>query len=191
MTTLQAPLKLTFMQVVEAFGPSIEVVYKEKRKEIINELLPVYDRTDRINASLYDEGTKIILHIFAEGMLTDREVMLINSLKYTRKVLKMTRMLGIGGRGSKKNIGMKVLPLEEVRQIPLSDYIEFKQRKRNMASCLFHEDATPSMKINSNNTVKCFSCGFFGDGIEITKKLYGFSFVDAVRHILGTRNETK
>lgn len=52
--------------------------------------------------------------------------------------------------------------LPEYLQLKLSD--EFKYNKK--FKCFAHEDNDPSMHLNpktSNETVKCFSCGFYGD----------------------------
>ena len=48
--------------------------------------------------------------------------------------------------------------------------------------CPFHEEKTPSCKINDNlGSYYCFGCGAKGDIFTIYTDLYNYSFPDAVR----------
>ena len=44
-------------------------------------------------------------------------------------------------------------------------------RRNGMACCIFHEDKTPSMKVD--NRFHCFGCGADGDVIDFAAQLYG------------------
>ncbi len=51
-------------------------------------------------------------------------------------------------------------------------------------SCPFHEDKTPSLKINPDKqTFYCFSCNSGGDSITFIQKLHGLSFKDALQYL--------
>ena len=50
--------------------------------------------------------------------------------------------------------------------------------------CPFHEEKTPSCKINEDmGSFYCFGCGAKGDIFTIFTDLYNFSFVDAVKEL--------
>lgn len=58
---------------------------------------------------------------------------------------------------------------------------------RMKASCPWHEDQTPSLKVNTYcaypGTFKCFSCGRGGDLLFFVQELYGLSFPEALERI--------
>lgn len=54
-----------------------------------------------------------------------------------------------------------------------------KISRNNMASCPFHNDRTPSMKVD--NRFHCFGCGADGDVIDLVARLYGISSLDAAQ----------
>ena len=55
-------------------------------------------------------------------------------------------------------------------------------RQGNMTCCPFHDDRTPSMKLNEAYFY-CFGCGTSGDVIEFTSKLFGISALDAAKKL--------
>ena len=52
-----------------------------------------------------------------------------------------------------------------------------KVRKNGMACCPFHDDKSPSMKVD--NRFHCFGCQADGDVIDFTARIYGLSSLDA------------
>ena len=54
-----------------------------------------------------------------------------------------------------------------------------KIRRNNMASCPFHDDRTPSMKVDKR--FHCFGCGADGDVINFVSRLYGISGLEAAQ----------
>jgi len=180
---------LNIREITEAFG-FMDGFLNEKEEEITNELMPVYDLMDAINNSNFDSETKDIARILLSGTYTNRQVQLLKSLEQIRKVQKMARMLGIGGKRNRKEIGMMVLPLEVVKQIPFETVHEFEKIKRNrggfMALCPLHPEKTPSFSVR-NNKFKCFSCGKAGSTIDFIMELYGMTFVDAVKRLTSIR----
>ena len=51
-----------------------------------------------------------------------------------------------------------------------------------MVRCPFHEDHTPSMKLN-DTYYYCFGCGATGDVIDLTAQLFGLSSFQAARKL--------
>lgn len=176
--------RLTFMQILEAFGPMADDIYGDKLEEIEEELSPLYDHIDRINNGPYSAEQKHLAHVILNASLPERYTMLIKSLEHIRKVRNMTRFLGIGGRKARKEIGMMILPLEEVKQIPFDQIHEFEKIKRNrsgfIALCPLHSDRTPSFSVKKNY-FNCFGCGKKGSTIDFVMELNGMTFVDAVK----------
>lgn len=67
-----------------------------------------------------------------------------------------------------------------VKEKPISDFIEFKNR---FALCIFHQEKTPSLWLNPDNTCHCFGCGRHEDIIGVVRFLYGYSFIEAVNFL--------
>lgn len=77
--------------------------------------------------------------------------------------------------------------VEQVRQVPITDYVNFKG---GVACCVFHSERNPSMYYNDfssayPNTVKCYSCGKFGDVIDVVMSLENVGFKDALNLLKG------
>tara|TARA_X000000950_G_scaffold147436_1_gene181975 strand:- start:1582 stop:3330 length:1749 start_codon:yes stop_codon:yes gene_type:complete len=74
-------------------------------------------------------------------------------------------------------------------KIILSQEIEkktkvIKKGKDSWCCCLFHEEKTPSCKINDDlGSYYCFGCGAKGDIFTIYTELYNFSFPEAVKEL--------
>lgn len=52
----------------------------------------------------------------------------------------------------------------------------------NMVCCPFHNDRTPSMKLNEDYFY-CFGCGAHGDVINLAARLFGLSSYDATKKL--------
>ena len=62
-----------------------------------------------------------------------------------------------------------------------------------MVRCLFHDDATPSMKLYDDH-YHCFGCQATGDAIHLTAKLFGVTDQEAARKLaedFGVQSEKK
>ena len=74
---------------------------------------------------------------------------------------------------------------EEVKQHLTARYVAehygLTVSHHGMARCPFHDDHTPSMKID--NRFHCFACGADGDVIDYTGKLFGLGQYDAARKL--------
>lgn len=51
-----------------------------------------------------------------------------------------------------------------------------------MAKCVFHDDKTPSMKVDER--YYCFGCGATGDAINLVAHMYGLRNIDAAKKII-------
>jgi len=54
---------------------------------------------------------------------------------------------------------------------------------KHLGLCPLHAEKTPSFYVFQDNRFKCFGCGERGDVIDFVQKLYGLSFVDALKHL--------
>lgn len=78
--------------------------------------------------------------------------------------------------------------LQRAKSTPIPTLIKFNQN--GYAKCISHNEKTPSMKYNDEtskypNTVKCFSCGFMGDAIDVAVIIYKCASVsDAIKKLL-------
>lgn len=57
-----------------------------------------------------------------------------------------------------------------------------RQNWSGMTRCLYHEDHTPSMKLNEDYFY-CFGCGSHGDVIDLTSAIFGLPPFDAARKL--------
>lgn len=164
--------------MIEGFSDTAKKLLPAKKREI-SEL--EFERCEIIDRYVNDENLKLYLIFFD---FTSGYTQL------TKEVNKMVRIMGIGGKRN-RSIGMSVLPLEEVKIIPILDVYEFKNIKctglRTMVSCPFHEDYSPSMLIDTKNRFKCFSCQKSGTVIDFVMELTGLDFVSAVKNLQGLK----
>lgn len=70
-------------------------------------------------------------------------------------------------------------------KIPLRDaaeYYGFQANRQGMIRCPFHDDHTPSLKLN-RDYFYCFGCGAHGDVIEFAARLFGLSNLQAAKKL--------
>jgi hypothetical protein len=73
--------------------------------------------------------------------------------------------------------------LIRARAVPIPNFIKINHA--GFASCLWHNEDTPSMKYYpKNNKVHCFGCGAGGDVVDVVGKIYGLDFKQALAYIL-------
>lgn len=63
----------------------------------------------------------------------------------------------------------------------IAELYGIKVSRNGMCRCPFHNDKTPSMKVDKR--FHCFGCGADGDVIDFTAKLYGLGVKDAVEKL--------
>ncbi len=73
--------------------------------------------------------------------------------------------------------------IAQAKQTPIEKYVKFNREK--FGFCLWHADSHPSMYYyEKQNRVKCFSCGKFGDVIDVVQKVYRVEIKEALDIIL-------
>ena len=63
-----------------------------------------------------------------------------------------------------------------------AEYYGLEVNRGNMVCCPFHNDRTPSMKLNEDYFY-CFGCGAHGDVIDLVAKLFNLSSYDAAKKL--------
>ena len=63
-----------------------------------------------------------------------------------------------------------------------AEYYGLEVNRGNMVCCPFHNDRTPSMKLNEDYFY-CFGCGASGDVIDLAARLFGLSGYDAAKKL--------
>jgi len=113
----------------------------------------------------------------------------IHHEKYRDGMLDIVSDIYLSKYRPKAYINFGYTSVEQVRQVPITDYINFKN---GVACCVFHNDRNPSMWYNDfdsayPNTVKCYSCGKFGDIIDIVMAIENVGFKDALNLLKGNK----
>ena len=65
-----------------------------------------------------------------------------------------------------------------------AEYYGLEVNRGNMVCCPFHNDRTPSMKLNEEYFY-CFGCGAAGDVINFVRKISNLGYVEAVKQLAG------
>ncbi len=139
-------------------------------QEINDELQPVYNHLDSLAIPRYTDFHRW----FACQCITARQAMLFKSIDHINRI----RRIKVNDTNTDKT-----LDIERAKAVPIeSFYTPVKKIGKNI-NCPLHEDRTPSMKLNSNNTVKCFSCGFYGGSIKFFMALNKVGFMEAVKQL--------
>jgi len=69
--------------------------------------------------------------------------------------------------------------IERIRNISIADMIGVKVHSRyKMMNCPFHDDSTPSFKLNDDNSFYCFGCEAKGNNFIDYLTLKGYKFKD-------------
>ena len=63
-----------------------------------------------------------------------------------------------------------------------AEYYGLEVNRGNMVCCPFHNDRTPSMKLN-DDYFYCFGCGIHGDVIDLVARLFNLSSYDAAKKL--------
>ena len=63
-----------------------------------------------------------------------------------------------------------------------AEHYGLKVSRNNMVCCPFHDDRTPSMKLNEDYFY-CFGCGATGDVIDFVSRLFGLSIWEAAKKL--------
>lgn len=78
-----------------------------------------------------------------------------------------------------KNVFETLRDSVTARQV--AEYYGLKANRNGMACCPFHDDKSPSLKIDKR--YYCFGCGEKGDTVDYVAKMFGLSPLDAAKKI--------
>lgn len=85
----------------------------------------------------------------------------------------------------KRKKGITVINFAQIKQTvttwQAAETYGLSVNSRGMCHCPFHNDHTPSMKVDE--TFYCFGCGAVGDVITFTARLFGISAGSAARKL--------
>jgi hypothetical protein len=71
---------------------------------------------------------------------------------------------------------------DQVTARSVAEFYGIKGGRNGMACCPFHDDHTPSLKLDQNFI--CFGCQEKGDAIHFVEKLFGIRPIDAVKKLI-------
>jgi hypothetical protein len=74
--------------------------------------------------------------------------------------------------------------LDRIREVKITDVCDkmgIILDKNRRACCPFHEEKTPSFRVNEKNFFKCFGCGAGGDVIKFVQDYQCISFQEAIK----------
>jgi hypothetical protein len=80
------------------------------------------------------------------------------------------------GKGRQDRITPEMV--DRAREYPIESLLG--KSKRGNILCIAHQEKHPSMSLKGNRA-RCFSCGYFGDSIDVYMKINGVGFIEAVR----------
>lgn len=163
-------IKLTDYQIAEAFQPTLRLIYKAKMRELNEELQPFYNHLDTLDIPKYTDFERW----FARQCCTARQSMLFNSIEHINKI----RRIKLDDKKSNQE-----LDIQKAKAVPVENFYTPDKKKGRQITCPLHVDNSPSMILNKNNTVKCFSCGFYGDSIKLFMAMNKVIFPEAVKQL--------
>lgn len=164
--------RLTDYEIADAFQPILSGLYKKKMDELHGELFEVYAHLDRLDIPKYSDFHRR----FARKCLPERANFLLKSIEHIQRIRK------IKVNDTKND---KTLDIAKAKAVPIESFYTPTVKRGRQITCPLHTDNSPSMIINKNNTVKCFSCGFYGDSINLFMAINKVNFSIAIRSING------
>ena len=77
----------------------------------------------------------------------------------------------------------------QIKQVNLpalveSTGVELRQRGNKFVGlCPIHGEDHPSFYVFADNHFKCFGCGEYGDAVDFLRLVYGYDFIEALKHL--------
>jgi len=161
-----------------------EVKWYKSQEDIWENQLP--NRNERIQGFLDDGSlTQEDIDEFKKRFLLEKHKKLMklylkNKDKNVLKELNKVRVEYKYRFEKEKNDRISDRDIEVARETPLSNFVEVKN---GFALCPFHNDKTPSLKIDKN-LFYCFACNEGGDTIKFIMKTKDMKFPTAIKYIL-------
>lgn len=165
--------RLTDYQVAEAFGETLSILYKDKMRELNDDLKEAYALIDSLQIPQVPEFHRYFARVSMPHWAQERFI----AIEHIQKIRNIYKNI------KKGNINGIDAALVKARNVRISDIFDFSMRGRNV-SCPFHgQDSHPSASIKFNYFV-CFACGIKFDVIAFYQKLNpGMKFKEAVEYL--------
>ncbi len=160
---------LTDHQIASAFGDTLSLIYKPKMQELNEDLTGIYAHLDRLDIPRYSALDRW----FARQSLPRWAKERLDCIERIQRIRRIYKRMKAQPESEK-------LDIEKAKAVPIETLYPNVRRGGNI-SCFRHEDKHPSAKLNKNNTIKCFQCGFFGDSVAVFMALNNVGFKDAVK----------
>lgn len=153
-----------------------------------NEVVPKHFNLFGINTPKKNERMKAIRRFFQD--LNEREMTVLTAQErwFLGKMREIARNEYVANRKEPNEAVQEYAEsLEAIKRIPITNFVKFRA---GTAPCVFHSDRNPSMHYNDEhsgfpNTVKCYSCGKFGDVVDVVMAINSVGFVEALKILRG------
>lgn len=151
-----APVKMTITRAKR--------IQKELRVEI-------YQYMDIPKSGLRDEFmAKCVNSVFIESQIEKRMA----------KIQELDRWIFLHSKRTKEVQG---IDFERLKLVPIPNILPIN--RSGFATCVFHEDKTPSLRYyKDNNSWFCFSCNKGGDVIDLVQAIKSCSLKEAVQFLV-------
>lgn len=124
-------------------------------------------------------GLRVINHRDIIGEMIVKVIV----LPIKKEIVKLKREMDIYQKPIAVDYDKKITDqdIERAKSVDCESLIESNKR---WAVCPFHDDKKPSLYLYpAERGYYCFSCSASGDAIDLVRKLYNYSFQDAVKHL--------
>lgn len=163
--------RLTDYQIASAFGDTLSLIYRDKIRELNEDLEGIYAHLDRLDIPKYTDFERW----FAREALPSWAKEKLDSIKHINKIRGIYKKM-------KKEPESERLDIDRAKGIPIESLYVFKKKGKNV-SCPFHgEDKSPSMSLKYNRFF-CFSCGAKGSTIDFIMRLNSINFKESVEFL--------
>jgi len=113
-----------------------------------------------------------------------------NILKVDDHIMRLKRLLTVG-KGRKPRGWLSENEIQQALAIPIENLFSKPLRKCGktlVGLCPLHNERHPSFYIYpETNSCWCYGCNRGGDVISLTRLLYGYSFKETVRYLIGEK----
>lgn len=176
----QAP-ELTTKQILETFMPECLPVIKKNISlltEKVKEIQPICSENfnnclDKIYADkeINDQARELFWIPFYQHLVYKRVNDAKIKIEELKKFLYQLKVNTVDTKNPDYDLG-------KAKSFPLTTFLKINHA--GFATCPFHLDKTPSLKVDRHNRFHCFSCGFNGDVVDFYMKENNVDFRTAV-----------
>ncbi len=178
--TYEAP-KLTQREILDTFMPECLPAIKKN----IFSLKKQFKELDKVCSGWFD---RTLEKIYTDDTIPEhaKEAFWVKNARWfcydrvidpiTDKIKELEQLLRLSNI---KDAGNDIYSdLARAKKYPIKDLLRLNHA--SFATCPFHVDHTPSLKVDRKNRCHCFSCGFDGDVIDLYQKMNNVDFKTAL-----------